>query len=96
LLKHAYANRLWAPGIPLEEIAQRLEHQSVSTYLHAAPFLQRELMLEYSRAPISITTREVAILSGIGERQTRHLINAQKLTGLDLNNVLKLLIQMCL
>jgi hypothetical protein len=97
LLMHAYANCLWVLGIPLIRIAHMLGHQSVfttvTTYLHVAPFLQRELLLKYSRAPISFATSEIAALSGVGERRIRQIIYAQKISGSDLNNAIKLLDQ---
>jgi site-specific recombinase XerD len=60
LLRHACANRWWAMGISLIDIAWRLGHQSVhttvTTYLHIAPFLQREFMLGFSNEPVTFTT----------------------------------------
>jgi site-specific recombinase XerD len=92
LLRHSCANRWWALGVVLLDITHRLGHHSVDiaiqTYLHIAPFLQKE-QLEYNKVKYNVwlSRRDIATLLGISVRHLRNLLDDLKDDiGLDIGN----------
>jgi site-specific recombinase XerD len=69
LLRHACANRWWALGVPLIDIAHKLGHRSpdttIRTYLHIAPFLQYEECSRIRELEIGFSKKGLAYLLGI-------------------------------
>jgi hypothetical protein len=68
-LRHACANRWWALGVPLIDIAHKLGHRSpdttIRTYLHIAPFLQHEECSRIREPEIRFSKKGLAYLLGI-------------------------------
>jgi len=69
MLRHACANRWWALGVPLIDIAHKLGHRSpdttIRTYLHIAPFLQHEECSRIGEPEIGFSKKGLAYLLGI-------------------------------